>query len=354
MIARLEGAITRLKGERRPHRSHRMRLAAAVFAALGLLQGVALASPVASDGFDDGVQDTALWTVHTAGSGVTTAETEGKLHVSFAADAANGPDGVVYGGYHSACKVQGDFDMRVGFDVVDVPQENGTRLGLVLLGSTPITIERSSYSNHDVLPRGNHYTTNFRNSVAIAPTTDSVGALRLVRTGSQAVAYYLSGDQWVEVRRGTVTTSDVHLYLMSWTHSSVFSDQVVDNAFEDFELTEGRIVDCVGTKVQASPAVLEVLPGKGVATSLRATLSSAAGPLAGHEIVFTVADGDTDRIVCTATSDADGTATCPLLQGEADAVLAFGYEASFAGGGGLLASSDQGPVASLSGTEIGG
>lgn len=60
---------------------------------------------------------------------------------------------------------------------------------------------------------------------------------------------------------------------------------------------------------------------------LEASLGSALGALAGEPVTFSA--GDTE--LCTAQTDANGTATCDALLSAADVVLAGGYTASFAG-----------------------
>ncbi|HWD52343.1 MAG TPA: hypothetical protein VG412_08080 [Acidimicrobiales bacterium] len=83
------------------------------------------------------------------------------------------------------------------------------------------------------------------------------------------------------------------------------------------------------TKLVTQPAVLELLPGLSLLAGPTATLSSGNVPLGGQTLTFTTPSGG---LLCTATTNAVGVATCGSGQALAS-LLALGYTASFAGNG---------------------
>ncbi len=102
------------------------------------------------------------------------------------------------------------------------------------------------------------------------------------------------------------------------------------------------------TSLVTQPAVLELLPSVSLLAGPTATLSSGNVPLAGQTVTFTTPSGSP---LCTATTNAAGTATCGA--GSAlSTLLAFGYQANFAGGGSYAPSSAKGSLVVLLGSVI--
>lgn len=88
----------------------------------------------------------------------------------------------------------------------------------------------------------------------------------------------------------------------------------------------------IGTKLTATPAIAELLPNvKLYLFRLHATLTADGTPLAGKTINFTV--GQT--AICSAKTNASGTASCSGTGSALNIILGVGYKASFAGGGGF-------------------
>jgi hypothetical protein len=102
------------------------------------------------------------------------------------------------------------------------------------------------------------------------------------------------------------------------------------------------------TTLVTQPAVLELLPSVSLLAGPTATLSSGNVPLAGQTITFTTPSGSP---LCTATTNAVGTATCGAGSALAT-LLAFGYQASFAGGGSYSPTSAKGSLVVLLGSII--
>jgi hypothetical protein len=105
----------------------------------------------------------------------------------------------------------------------------------------------------------------------------------------------------------------------------------------------------VATKLVANPSIATVVPGATVYLKLSANLTGNGTPLPNEPISFSAGGNH----VCTATTDASGTAACSgTLTGVLQSVLALGYQASFAGDGSLQPSSAKGPLVIVLGTHI--
>src|SRR4030095_4321283 len=133
------------------------------------------------------------WNVLADGLGPDSEETNRRLEIVLPADSIESPvslfDGISVG-YLSVCRLQGDFDIRVSYALLEFPAFNGVRVGLgaVESGQGAFSVERTSFSQHDYLPPGEVYLTGF--PVIQVPTTDTQGKLRLVREGHTATGYY--------------------------------------------------------------------------------------------------------------------------------------------------------------------
>jgi outer membrane protein assembly factor BamB len=96
------------------------------------------------------------------------------------------------------------------------------------------------------------------------------------------------------------------------------------------------------TQIQAYPAVgqLQVGGSSIYFPNLRATLTSNGAPVAGEPVTFTASG----VAMCTAVTNAVGTATCSGAIREAKVILADGYWANFAGDSRYTASRAHGPL----------
>jgi hypothetical protein len=99
------------------------------------------------------------------------------------------------------------------------------------------------------------------------------------------------------------------------------------------------------TSLVTQPAILELLPGLSLLAGPTATLSSGNVPLGGQAVTFTTPSGG---LLCTATTNAVGVATCGSGQALAS-LLALGYNASFAGNGSYTPTAAKGSLIVLLG-----
>ena len=188
------------------------------------------------------------WNVLADGLGPESAETNRRLEIVIPSDSTESPVSL-FGGfsvsYLSVCRLQGDFDIRVSYALLEFPALNGVRVGLGVeeRGQFSRAVERTSFSQHDALPPGEVYLTDF-GGVTQVPTTDTRGRLRLVREGNTLTGYYFdanSGD-WQSISSATYTTNEVHFAIAAWSQSSYFDDKRVKVAFDQVVIEQGVLV----------------------------------------------------------------------------------------------------------------
>ena len=197
------------------------------------------ADPVFIDTFDDN-NIGPWWTVHTVGQ-PTVSEVNARLEAAFPANST----GSLFSADVTTVKwLVGDFDTQVDFALLNWPAHNGVRVGLI---ASPLTtgpgagIERVSRIPGEC-GGAEDYCTDIAGQVAWVATDDLAGTLRLVRTGSTVSGYYLDSENWVLVGSEPWTDGDTHLALAGWSHDSVFRNQDVLFAFDDFQINSGNLV----------------------------------------------------------------------------------------------------------------
>lgn len=186
------------------------------------------------------------WNVLADGLGPDSEETNRRLEIVLPADSMESPVSL-FGfsvSYRSVCRVQGDFDIRVSYALLEFPALNGVRVGLGVAESGRFlrAVERTSLSQHDFLSPGEVYLTDF-GSITQLPTTDTQGKLRLVREGHTLTGYYFdanSGD-WQSISSAMFTTNEVHFSISAWSHDSVFDDKRVKVAFDQVVIEQGAL-----------------------------------------------------------------------------------------------------------------
>ena len=196
-----------------------------------------------------------FWSITEAGSGPSVAITNKAANVSIPATSANDPSLLIFGaGLSTSCPVSGDFDVQVGFRLVNWTFANGVRVGLAstpgpfftgdFSTTPPFAVERTSFGPGDAsgIPR-EAYLTHFLDGVqGLIPTSDLTGALRLTRTGGTATGYYLGPTEWIAFHSGPTTTQSVHLDLTAWSHDYTFAHTFVKVLFENFTINRGSAV----------------------------------------------------------------------------------------------------------------
>jgi len=198
--------------------------------------------------------NSSLWVATKAGSGPSVIAANRTVQVSIPANSANDPSLSIFGaGLSSRCTVSGDFDVQVGFRLVNWTYSNGVRVGLASTPgpfftsdfsiTPPFAVERISFGSaadgSPSLPR-EAYLTHFLDGVqGVTGTTDVSGSFRLVRSGGFETGYYLSSGNWIMIHAGPSITQSVHVNLVAWSHDFVFTHTFVKVAFDNLIMNQG-------------------------------------------------------------------------------------------------------------------
>lgn len=203
--------------------------------------GASSDSSPAFDDFDDNAYNSTIWDIIEYG-GPYVNETDQHLVITIPADSSAD---TFYAGIVSKYALRGDFDIQVDYQLLTWPPDSGVRAGLwIERPPTSFTVERVSYSSADYFTPGDHYTTNFADSILLSITNDTDGKLRLVRTGTTFTGYYfdnIAGD-WVllqSLQGDAASSRDVTFKIRAWGHDYSFGDELVKVAFDNFVINKG-------------------------------------------------------------------------------------------------------------------
>ena len=204
-------------------------------------------NPPAYDDFNDNAWNSTLWDILEAG-GPEIEETNQQLEITFPSTSSGAN---FYAGYASKCALRGDFDVQVDYHLITWPSNNGVRAGIWIERSpSTYTVERASYGISDGFTPGDHYTTNFADSILLSATDDTDGRIRLVRTGTTFKGYYFDeiSNEWVllqSIQGDVMSSRDVTFMMKAWSHDYAFGDALVKVAFDNFVINKGEII-CPG------------------------------------------------------------------------------------------------------------
>ena len=189
------------------------------------------------------------WCPMVQGTGVTVVENSPHLlEVALAPSAADHPEAKSFrAGAVGRDVLKGDFDIQVDFDLLDWPEGNGVRVGLL---TTLGDVERTGRGTDDFAgTAGEVYATNFLNEVTLTATQDRRGSLRLVRQGDRITGYALQSGEWKALGSAVVPLGDcvvpsdcVVFSLFVWSHNDLFTHQAVSVAFDHFLINSGTLV----------------------------------------------------------------------------------------------------------------
>jgi len=195
-----------------------------------------------NDDFNNNRLDPDRWTVQTVGNGPSATVANQRVELAVPASSQGNLVGVFV---DSACKVQGDFDISVDYELLTWPMNNGVRLGLRAFPASggDYRLERASRAAVES-PSGEFYQASFGNVITLTATTDLTGTLRLIRQGDTLSAYYRHAEgPWVQVlSRSGLTTGSLGYGFFAWTNDTLFSAQQATVAFDNFTLSRGRLL----------------------------------------------------------------------------------------------------------------
>jgi DNA-binding SARP family transcriptional activator len=190
-----------------------------------------------TDNFDDGVLARDLWMTWTSGTGAEVAERNGRVEMTISADAVPGGEyNVVNVAIATTCRLLGDFDVRVEYELLDWPRPNGTAVQLAaFFNNSALTVGRQSDR------WGENYVAWYVRTGNSLQTTDIRGALRIRRQNGQTITYHRVGNDWTAVR-GFVTERAPNIGLQIFATGDNFAHQRVRIALDNFELTAAQPV----------------------------------------------------------------------------------------------------------------
>ena len=193
------------------------------------------------DDFNDNQTNTSLWTSNSDETGgVSLAETNGRLEISFASTASGD---TFEAGYRSQMALSGDFDLQVDYELLGWPYANGVRVGLGVSSlNVSYLVERMSFGSEAsgdfpyVPSRDNYLSHSWGAGVTTVTTDDLAGTLRLTRVGNILSYYYYGDSDWELISSVSATTADLNFLLSAWSHERFFSDAPVTVAFDNVRL----------------------------------------------------------------------------------------------------------------------
>jgi hypothetical protein len=181
-----------------------------------------------------------IWHTSGSGTGATLATANGRLEVSIRRDATAGGTGGSFGAHiGTSCKLQGDFDVQVDFELLAWPAGNGVQAFLnTYYGPAPNweSITRQSQ------PWGDFYDARIAGSYSSALTNDLSGTLRLTRSGSILTASSRDGTDWHVVAARVAVLEPAVITLGAGSYDGGFADRDVKIAFDNFSINRGSLV----------------------------------------------------------------------------------------------------------------
>jgi len=176
------------------------------------------------DGFDDNVRDVNVWQQLHDGVGGYLAETNGELEMTIDGTAGTGISSRV--DFH--CVLKGEFDAQVDYALLSWPPANGTNVQFNLF-LDDATVGRQSQ------PWGEEYAAWSPAGYAAAPTNDTAGSLRLVRSGGMLRSYYRHAGAWI-LLNSTPAAGGNALLTLEASSFGTYTGQRVRVAFDNFRI----------------------------------------------------------------------------------------------------------------------
>ena len=203
-------------------------------AAEARLEAQPLARPY-RDGFDGTMGR--IWHTSGSGTGATLALANGKLEVLIRADAQGGQGFGAHIGTN--CKLQGDFDVQVDYELLGWPAGNGVQAFMnTYYGPAPNWESISRQSQ----PWGELYDARIAGSYSSTLTNDLSGTLRLTRSGGTLTASSRDGTDWRVVAARVAVLEPAVITLGAGSYDEGFANREVRIAFDNFSINRGSLV----------------------------------------------------------------------------------------------------------------
>lgn len=151
------------------------------------------------------------------------------------------------GGATSEFTLKGDFDIRMGYELITWPNSNGVRVAMSVLMDVShgwpdefVNIERIS-PGPDESWLGNEevYLVNCDHSIhGITGTSDLSGTLRICRQGLTVSCYYHTSDDWYKLFEGVWFGEDVYIQVHTFSDEANFCGKEVSVLLRTVEIVE--------------------------------------------------------------------------------------------------------------------
>jgi DNA-binding SARP family transcriptional activator len=190
-----------------------------------------------TDDFSESTPNTKLWNVTGDGSGYSWALQNGKLVFTIPSDAQMGGQYNMVGpGWATQCRFDGNFDERIDYQLLDWPAGSGAHVQI----NAWVFPTSNSSAGRMTNQYSESYNGNVNQSWDLVDTQDLQGTLRLMRTGANETAYYLSKGNWVPIHTGTAPGQaqlGIQVFAMAndWTHKQIRV------AFDNYSVTASPI-----------------------------------------------------------------------------------------------------------------
>lgn len=196
--------------------------------------------------FDGNPQNAGLWEEAPLGTGPTAGIVGGSLVVTLPPNSS----GLQFQhGLSSKFALRGDFDIQVDYQLLEWPATSGARAGFAFFdGAVWQNLHRASLgvNEQEGQPRESYTMDVPGEAFFRTETDDTQGTLRLVREAETITGYYapLGTANWTAL--GTATfTDDLRPSILAWGHDGSFAGQRVRVAFDNFQVTSGKVVTAV-------------------------------------------------------------------------------------------------------------
>jgi hypothetical protein len=181
-----------------------------------------------------------IWHTSGSGTGATLATANGRLEVTVQANAANGPPGGWIGAHIGTnCRLVGDFDVQVDYELLTWPAANGVAAFMnTYYGPAP----NWESINRESLPWAELYETRIAGSTSSTLTNDLRGTMRLTRTGSiLAASSRTASTDWQLVATRMAVLDPAVITLGAASNDTIFAHRDVKVAFDNFSVNTGRL-----------------------------------------------------------------------------------------------------------------
>jgi hypothetical protein len=184
-----------------------------------------------------------LWSLSVDGEGIEAAVTEEGVVV----DIASNPVGEFGAAARTTYNLEGDFDIRMDYELTTWPQGSGVRIGLAVevsgIPNRLVQVQRVGFgraSDFPSYPREVYLVVSDQgvHENTITSTDDLSGTLRILREGETVGCYYATLDGWYELYKAEWYTEDVWVGIDTWSQEPNFGGEEVSVLMRTVEIVE--------------------------------------------------------------------------------------------------------------------